>query len=380
MLGELPLLFSWNCGRLRKDSGIAPQSEYENPLTALLEFMVHATPSADLASTIHSSPREYLDKMSLTMAHHLHNVDAPASVTFEVSGVPDAIDKVRGRLAWMQVPKADGGEMGLELVWKFEVPMADNWYEAAITYSEPHRIVSVVDWAADGFVDKPQADFLDWFAPVPKEPSFEFPKTRSPAKYQVHEWGVNDPSEDKRTVQFENFDALASPIGWHVIEHSSDPATSSRQKLSFRNTTTTWGNNVFAHENWEGENAWVDNYRPEGVVGVEKGADGVHGERAVFDFTYDPHATDRQESMREARKYINATVTQLFYTSNLFHDLFYRYGFDEVSGNFQQHNFGRGGKGGDAVITNAQDGSGYNNANFMTPPGMFILLVMENIL
>ena len=44
------------------------------------------------------------------------------------------------------------------------------------------------------------------------------------------------------------------------------------------------------------------------------------------------------------------------------------YGFDEVAGNFQQHNFGRGGKEGDAVITNAQDGSGFNNANFMTPP------------
>jgi len=41
--------------------------------------------------------------------------------------------------------------------------------------------------------------------------------------------------------------------------------------------------------------------------------------------------------------------------------LFYRYGFDEVSGNFQQYNFGKGGKEGDAVIANAQDGSGYNN-------------------
>jgi extracellular elastinolytic metalloproteinase len=46
----------------------------------------------------------------------------------------------------------------------------------------------------------------------------------------------------------------------------------------------------------------------------------------------------------------------------------FSYGFDEVSGNFQQHNFGRGGKEGDAVIANAQDGSGFNNANFMTPP------------
>jgi extracellular elastinolytic metalloproteinase len=50
------------------------------------------------------------------------------------------------------------------------------------------------------------------------------------------------------------------------------------------------------------------------------------------------------------------------------HDLYYRYGFDEVSGNFQQYNFGRGGAENDGVIANAQDGSGFNNANFMTPP------------
>jgi len=72
--------------------------------------------------------------------------------------------------------------------------------------------------------------------------------------------------------------------------------------------------------------------------------------------------------MKVAKAYINTTVTQLFYTSNMVHDLYYRYGFDEISGNFQQHNFGRGGKENDGVIANAQDGSGFNNANFMTPP------------
>lgn len=33
-------------------------------------------------------------------------------------------------------------------------------------------------------------------------------------------------------------------------------------------------------------------------------------------------------------------------------------GFDEESGNFQEYNFGRGGRGGDAVQANSQDGSG----------------------
>jgi extracellular elastinolytic metalloproteinase len=81
----------------------------------------------------------------------------------------------------------------------------------------------------------------------------------------------------------------------------------------------------------------------------------------VYDFTYDQAEVD-------PKKYINAAVTQLFYQNNIIHDLFYRYGFDEVSGNFQQNNWGKGGKDKDAVIAHAQDGSGTNNANFATPP------------
>jgi len=67
------------------------------------------------------------------------------------------------------------------------------------------------------------------------------------------------------------------------------------------------------------------------------------------------------------RTYINATSTNLFTWNNYIHDIFYQYGFDETSGNFQENNFGRGGLGNDAVQANAQDGAGTNNANFATP-------------
>lgn len=97
MLGYLLLLSNQNCGRLRKESGIAPQSKDERPLAALLEPMFHAPLSATPASAICSSPHEHLDKMSLTMAHRLLNVDAPASTAFEVNCVPDATNKLRGR-------------------------------------------------------------------------------------------------------------------------------------------------------------------------------------------------------------------------------------------------------------------------------------------
>ncbi|MFA9430510.1 M36 family metallopeptidase [Egicoccus sp. AB-alg2] len=66
-------------------------------------------------------------------------------------------------------------------------------------------------------------------------------------------------------------------------------------------------------------------------------------------------------------EYWEAAVTNLFYWCNVAHDVFWHYGFDEPSGNFQHNNYGRGGVGGDAVNCEAQDGGGMNNANFSTP-------------
>lgn len=60
-------------------------------------------------------------------------------------------------------------------------------------------------------------------------------------------------------------------------------------------------------------------------------------------------------------------ITNLFYWNNIIHDVVYQYGFDEVGGNFQANNQGRGGLGNDYLMAEAQDGSGNNNANFSTP-------------
>lgn len=65
--------------------------------------------------------------------------------------------------------------------------------------------------------------------------------------------------------------------------------------------------------------------------------------------------------------YQKASQANLFYWINRYHDILYAYGFTEAAGNFQTDNFGRGGRGADAVIGDAQDGAGTNNANFSTP-------------
>jgi hypothetical protein len=60
-------------------------------------------------------------------------------------------------------------------------------------------------------------------------------------------------------------------------------------------------------------------------------------------------------------------VQNLFYLNNVVHDRLYRHGFDEANGNFQINNFAKGGLGNDAVLAEAQDGGGTDNANFATP-------------
>ncbi|KAJ3492174.1 hypothetical protein NLJ89_g11271 [Agrocybe chaxingu] len=305
---------------------------------ALLTFMAVATPDIGLTKKIYKDFDTFKNNLIVTPVHHFVS-DDEHRIEFTVDNVPDAINPAKARLAYIQVPNEVGDNTELHLVWKFEVEMKDNWYESAVSASPPHKIISVVDWAAD--------------APIPKVPEF------SPATYNIFKWGINDPSVGNRSVEKENFDALASPAGWHAIPYSFDPSYKGVRlstKEFWRNTTTTWGNNVFAQENWEGQNSFMNNYRPDA------------GKSKVFDYEYDPQETEKPDAMDEAQRYINTTVTQLFYTTNLVHDLYYRYGFDEVSGNFQQYNFGRGGAENDAVIANAQDGSGFNNANFMTPP------------
>jgi extracellular elastinolytic metalloproteinase len=60
-------------------------------------------------------------------------------------------------------------------------------------------------------------------------------------------------------------------------------------------------------------------------------------------------------------------VQNLFFLTNRIHDILYRHGFDEAAGNFQVNNFGKGGRDGDPVQAEAQDGGGTDNANFATP-------------
>lgn len=150
--------------------------------------------------------------------------------------------------------------------------------------------------------------------------------------YNVFALPAESPNHGPQTSVVTPHDATASQLGWHDTGSNS--------------YTITRGNNVFAYEDRDANNS--PGFSPDG------------GGSLVFDYPFDPNEAPVD--------YQDLAVTNLFYWNNIVHDVMYRYGFDEPSGNFQINNFGSGGNGNDYVLAEAQDGSGTNNANFSTPP------------
>ncbi len=155
--------------------------------------------------------------------------------------------------------------------------------------------------------------------------------------YNVFPYPIESPNFGNRSVvnNPEAANVVASPDGWHTI--GSTDYTVSR------------GNNT---------DTYLDADDSNGPTGGDAArVDG--GASLDFDFPW--------TSNGDQTTYTDAALTNLFYWTNITHDVWYNYGFDEASGNFQEGNFGRGGQGSDGVLAEAQDGSGTCNANFGTP-------------
>lgn len=155
------------------------------------------------------------------------------------------------------------------------------------------------------------------------------------AVYRVYPLPFQSPDDGESSISINpSLQGNGSPLGWHDTDGVAGPEF-----------TTTRGNNVWAQEDENGNNGTGSS--PEGTAELIFDFE--------FDFTQDPALS------------LDASITNLFYLNNMLHDIFYEYGFDEASGNFQQNNYGNGGNGNDYVFADAQDGSGTNNANFATP-------------
>ncbi len=126
--------------------------------------------------------------------------------------------------------------------------------------------------------------------------------------------------------------------------------------------TTTTGNNVDAFLDTglilglQQTYIATDGYQPgTGDVRAAPSAANTYDYPATADD--DPSSANGQQS----------AIVNLFYMNNWLHDFWYDHGFNEVAGNAQTSNYGRGGSEGDAISAQGQDASGRDNSNMATP-------------
>lgn len=114
----------------------------------------------------------------------------------------------------------------------------------------------------------------------------------------------------------------------------------------------TSGNNV---------DAYIDRSSPDGFTADSNDLRAALTEEGTFDYAImadgDPEDLEAQQG----------AVVNLFYLNNWLHDWWYGNGFDELAGNAQFDNYGRGGVEGDPILAEGQDYSGTDNANMSTP-------------
>jgi uncharacterized membrane protein YkoI len=157
------------------------------------------------------------------------------------------------------------------------------------------------------------------------------------SSYNVYAMPMESPNDGDRKIVENPADRVASPFGWHDTNGIAGPEY-----------TVTRGNNVNAYTDTANDNAADPASQPDGGRGL--------------DFDHPIPTFDATPAV-----YREAAVDNLFYWSNVMHDVTFRYGFTEEAGNFQASNYTGVGRAGDEVQAEAHDGSGVLNANFATP-------------
>jgi uncharacterized repeat protein (TIGR01451 family) len=157
--------------------------------------------------------------------------------------------------------------------------------------------------------------------------------------YRVFALPIESPMHGVRTLEVNPADAVASPYGWH----DNNGITGAEFQI-------TKGNNVHCYAD-EANIDSITSPEPNGGAGL------------VFDAPFDPNL--------ELVLNRNAGIINLFYQVNRLHDITYKYGFDEPSGNFQDKNYTNRGAGDDFIKARALSGrltGSANNAYFIPAP------------
>ena len=119
---SLEYMLQSNCEMLNLPSSFDDREDISDCRPALLKFMATATPDSRVASDILNHFSHHKDAMVVTPANYFTSpIPGEHSVEFTVDNVPDTINPVKAKLAYIQVPSHDGKSTELHLVWKVRV-------------------------------------------------------------------------------------------------------------------------------------------------------------------------------------------------------------------------------------------------------------------
>jgi extracellular elastinolytic metalloproteinase len=241
-------------------------------------------------------------------------------------------------LVYFQIP-----EGSLKLSWNLSIYTLDSkhWWSVRVDASSG-AILNVNDWVVScNFGGNHTEHGILKKASLENKESFTLFKNvalvADGSQYNVYPLPTESPNHGGRQLLSEPSDDTASPFGWHDDDG-----------IAGAEYTITQGNNVIAQLDDDGNNG--TGYSPDGGASLN------------FNFSLD--------LIQQPSGYKDVAITNLFYMNNMMHDIWYQYGFDIRSGAFQKNHYARINAAGvgDPVLADAQDGSGFDNANFATPP------------
>ena len=288
---------------------------------------------------VKSFSNRFTDLKSTKVEGSIIRIDSKTAISnslIELAVKPEIdINSINAKLKYV---KSDENK-GLKLSWNFNF-LTDNhkhWYNIFVD-TESGKVIKTENWMVNcSFENKDDIGSHKHNHEI--NLSQNLSQINDGSSYNVVSLPSPSPNHGPFEVLVEPADPNASPYGWHDTDGIVGPEY-----------TITRGNNVYAKEDDEGDGS---------MSGLDYSPDG--GASLTFNF-------DNTNLDQPPAGYMDLAITNLFYTNNMMHDIWYRYGFDEISGNFQENNYGNGGQGSDSVNADGQDGSGFNNASFGTPP------------
>ena len=331
-------LVSKSGGRIK---GIEQKTSMTSPSPAI---------SADVAV------RTAIIEKKLPLSQNLVPVNAGNKIDFGKLGI--ATERITAELMW--VPVADGKEV--KLAWQvYLVPKTTSDYFLIRVNAVNNTIIDETNLTVyDNWNNKKEGNLYHTDEPSTKNNvalsglktsqltgTTTGPTTINGAAYRVVPFPSESPIHPGGTPALRTDPWTAAPGNASTLKWHSDGNT---------DYIYTRGNNVWAKEDLSATN------------GTGQPATSTTPDPLTFNFIPDFNYSPTQTIPVQNQQF---NITNLFYWNNIIHDITYQYGFDEVSGNFQANNLGRGGVGNDFVFADAQNGNyvapNQDNANFSTP-------------